>query len=127
MAQLAGHWPLPELDSPFLGSSARRTMLATFEALLPDPTQAEGCTADLDAFLATSDPVVGGQLVLGLGLLEHWGGAGLLSFSRFSRLSIDERLGVLEDWSVSRLAIRRQIATALRKAVMFTWYSRPET
>ena len=120
-AQLVGHRPFAELKSPFLGSSPRRTLTAAFEALLPDPTYASGCTESVDQFLATGDPVVGHQLALGLRVLEHW--SGVSRFTRFSRMDIAQRQQVLDAWCSSGFGLQRQIANAVRKVVLFTWYA----
>ena len=92
--QLWGHRPMAAVDSPFLGSAGRRTLEGALEALLPEGAPVDVVAADVDRFLAAGDPVIGGQLVLALGALEHLGGAGV---RRFSRLSRDERTAVLED------------------------------
>jgi hypothetical protein len=122
--QLWGHRPMAAIDSPFLGSAGRRTLEGALEALLPEGAAVETVAADVDRFLAAGDPVIGGQLVLALGALEHLGGAG---FRRFSRLSRDERTAVLEGWRTSALGPKRRIADALRRVALFSWYARPET
>ena len=126
-AQAFGHRGFPALDSPFLGTSGHHTLQAALEALLPRPEDAVGMADDVDAFLAAGDPVLGGQLVLGLTVLEHTGGAGPFSFNRFSRLPIARRALVLEGWRRSILPPRRQIADALRRIAFFTLYARPSS
>jgi len=126
-AQLVGHRPLADRSSPFLGSSARSTLHSAFEALLPDPTKASVCTEDVDAFLASGDPVMGQQLQLALHVLEHMGGMGFPFSQRFTRQSIDERRAVIHAWRTSRIQTKRQIGEAVRKVVLFTWFSRPES
>lgn len=126
-AQLIGHRGLASVESPFLGSSARQTLEAVFEALLPAGVDAVACTEDVDAFLAAGDPVMGQQLALGLNVLEHWSGFGLFTFTRFTRMSIDQRLDVLDEWAQSGYGLQRQIAAAVRKVVLFTWYAKPES
>lgn len=120
-----GHRPLAPVDS-FLGS-ARHTLAAAFEALLPSPERAEALAADVDAFLGAGDPVLSGQLRLALHVLEHLGGTGLFRFERFSRLSVERRAEVLEDWRSSRVGPKRQIGDAVRRVVLFTWYSHPDS
>jgi len=123
-----GHRPLEPVPSPFLGASARHTLGAVFEALAPDGASGLDEVVDgVDRFLSRGDPVQGEQLRLALGVLEHLGGAGVFSFSRFSRLDLAERRAVLESWRVSRVATKRQIADALRRVVLFTWYSLPQS
>ena|SRR5687768_1523917 len=118
-----GHRPLGRGGgSPFLGSSARGTLEAALDALLPDGAPVQAVAEDVDRFLAAGDPVVGGQLGLALAVLEH--GCGLRRFSRLDRAA---RTAVLEGWRVSSFGPRRQIADALRRVAMFSWYSRPET
>jgi len=125
LGQVVGHWPLGPAASPFLGASAHTTLLSVFEALLPEGTDAGPLTDGVDAFLANGDPVVGGQLRLALHVLEHLGGAGPLAFRRFSRQPRARRVEILEAWRLSGSATKRQIAVALRKVVLFTWYSSP--
>ena len=127
VAQAVGHRPLGTVDSPFLGSAARRTLEAALQALLPDGAPVSEVAQGVDAFLAQGDPVVGGQLVVALGVLEHLGGAGPLSFARFSRRDLGDRRAILEAWRRSGLGPKRQIADALRRLALFSWYSRPET
>jgi hypothetical protein len=124
-AQIFGHRPLGELDSPFLDSSARRTLLAACEALLPTLQAAEWATGAVDDFLAQGDPILAGQLRMALGALEHWPGG--LRMSRFSRLSVQERRQVLTRWGQSPLGIKRQIAVAVTKTVLFTHYAHPDS
>lgn len=120
-----GHRPLGKpAESPFLGPSARGTLEASLEALLPDGAPFVAVAADVDRFLAGGDPVVGGQLILALGVLEHLGGG---TFRRFSRLGREERTAVLEGWRTSAFGPKRQIAEALRKVALFSWYAREET
>jgi hypothetical protein len=127
VGQVVGHWPLRPVGSPFLGSAARTTLAAALEALLPDGAPVEPIASDVDRFLAGSDPVLGGQLVLALTVLEHTAGVGLLSFRRFSRLDRQARVAVLEGWRTSSVGLRRQIADAVRRLALFSWYTRPES
>ena len=124
-----GHRPLASAapSSPFLGSSARATLEAALEALLPASAPIAALAADVDAFVAGGDPVVGGQLVVALRVLEHAGGAGLLRFSRFSRIGVAERARVLQDWRRSRFATKRRIADAVRRIALFSWYAHPDS
>ncbi len=123
--QLAGHRPLASLDSPMLGSAGRRTLLAASEALLPSPDDAAWAAGAVDDFLATGDPIQGEALRLALSVLEHWPGG--LRFSRFSRLTPEQRRQVLQDWCRSPIGPKRQIAVAVTKTVLFTHYARPES
>lgn len=120
-----GHRPLPARPAVFLGAPGLATLTAAFEALLPDGAPFEEVAADVDAFLATSDPDLGGQLVLALTALEHLGGFAPWSLRRFSRLDRAERLAVIEGWRVSRFGPKRQIADAVRRVALFSWYTRP--
>lgn len=119
-----GHRPLARLTSPFLGSGPKCTLTAVFEALLPMADALE-LADDVDSFLAAGDPIIGGQLRLALQVLEHLGGAGPLSFRRFSRLSVEDRVAVLDSWCHSSIALKRQIHQALHKTAVFTWYTHP--
>ncbi len=124
-AQVLGRWPASQA-SPFLGSSARRALEAAFDALLPDPGHAPRLAEGVDGFLAGSDPVVAGQLRVALLVLERAGGLSLLSFQAFSERSREDREAILAAWERSRLGPKRQIAAALRKVAMFSYYSQPE-
>lgn len=128
LARAWGHRPLAGApDGAFLGPSARATLQAALEALLPDGADAAAVAADVDAFLAAGDPVLGGQLRLALGALEHLAGVGPLTTVRFSRMPLGRRREVLEAWRVSGLGPKRRIADALRRVALFSWYTRPET
>ena len=126
VGQLVGHRPLRAVGSPFLGSAGRTTLAAALEALLPDGAPFDQVAGDVDQFLAGSDPVLGGQLVLALTVLEHSADLGPLSFRRFSRLDRVERTAVLEAWRTSSVGLRRQIADAVRRLALFSWYTRPD-
>ena len=125
LGQAVGHWPLASEASPFLGSSARHTLQAAFEALLPAEADAATLVEGVDRFLASGDPVLGGQLRLALHVLEHFGGAGPFAFRRFSRLPVARRAAVLGAWQRSAFTPKRQIAAAVRKVAVFTWWSSP--
>lgn len=125
LAQAVGHRPFPPGESPFLGTSARHTLQAAFEALLPPEADAKTLVDGVDRFLAQGDPVLGGQLRLALHVLEHFGGAGPLAFRRFSREPLARRTEVLVGWERSSFAPKRQIAAAVRKVAVFTWWSNP--
>jgi hypothetical protein len=127
VGQLWGHRPMEPADSPFLGASARTTLVAVLSALLPEDAPHAEVADEIDRFLAAGDPVVGGQLVLALGALEHLGGSGPLAFSRFSRRSRTERTEVLEGWRLSAFGPKRRIGDALRRVALFGWYARPST
>lgn len=114
-----GHRPMPSAASPFLGSSARTTLEAALEVLLPVEGVASELAAGVDAFLAGDDPLVGAELRLALNALEH---AGL---RRFSRLSPDARVERLQSWEGSSITTKRQIFQALRRVAMFSWYTNP--
>lgn len=127
VAQAIGHRPLGSVPSPFLGAGGRRTLEAALQAFLPDGAPVSEVAEGVDAFLAQGDPVLGGQLVVALGVLEHLGGAGPLSFARFSRRPLGDRRAILEAWRRSGFGPKRQIADALRRLALFSWYARPET
>ncbi|HHO52759.1 MAG TPA: hypothetical protein ENK18_18255 [Deltaproteobacteria bacterium] len=133
---LAGGWlvaqglgqrpPSGASSGAFLGASALGTLIATLEALLPGGADARAVAIDVDAFLAQGDRVLGGQLQLALGVLEHSAALSPLASVRFSRLSVAQRRHVIETWRRSRWGTRRRIADALRRLALFSWYSRPE-
>lgn len=120
-----GHRPVEQRSSPFLGSAALVTLTAVFEALLPEEVECAELVAGVDAFLAEGDPILGGQLRLALGALEHLGGAGPLSFVGFSRLPRARRIEVLKAWHGSSWGTKRQIADAVRRVALFTYYTQP--
>ena len=122
-----GHRPLGATASPFLGSAARRTLVKAFEAILPSLEDAEIAADGVDGFLAEGDPVPAGQLWMALVLLEHTGGLGPLQIHRFSRLDLEQRRAVLAAWQTSAIGLQRQVFAAVRKAAIFSHYSRPET
>jgi hypothetical protein len=124
LGHLWGHRPIGGSAGPFLGASARRTLEAALEALLPEGASPAEVAEGVDRFLVGSDPAVGGQLRLALGVLEHVGGAGPLAFSSFSRLPLERRREVLEGWRGSRVGALRQVADALRRVALFAWYTR---
>ena len=74
---------------------------------------------------ADSDPVLSGQLRVALRLLEQAGGFRPWSNARFSDRSREEREAILAAWERSRIGPLRQVAAALRKVAMFSYYSRP--
>ncbi|MEQ1501541.1 MAG: hypothetical protein ABMB14_04890 [Myxococcota bacterium] len=122
-----GHRPVDGPPGVFLGRQTRATLVAALEVLLPDGAPASEVADDVDRFLAGSDPVLGGQLALALGLLEHLGGTGILRFARFSRRPRAERAQVLDAWQRSGFGAKRQVAAAIRKVALFSWYARPAT
>ena len=122
----AGHWPVARIPSSFLGAGPKSTLKAAFEVLLPATDQLDSMVDGVDDFLAQGDPVLGGQLRLALQVLEHLGGASPISFRRFTRLSVEDRAVVLERWRGSGVGTKRQIADAIRKVAVFTYYSLPE-
>ena len=119
VALAVGHVPLGPLDSPFLGSSPRRTLQAVLEVLLPVPAEAERIAANVDAFLVTDDPALGAELRMALGVVEHWG------LVRFSRRSLEARRATLEAMEQSALGLRRQIFQALRRLALFSYFADP--
>ncbi|MFZ5476311.1 MAG: hypothetical protein ACOZNI_05995 [Myxococcota bacterium] len=105
------------VGSPCLGESARATLEAAFEVLLPDGAKAAAYAEGVDTFLAAGDPAAAAQLRLALGVLEH---AGLVPFSRRSP---EARVEVLRAWERSRWALKRQIFQGLRRTASFSWYA----
>ncbi len=115
--------PLPQLDSPCLGSGPLRTLQLALAALLDDDDRAASLARGVDTFLATGDPVAASQLRMALRLLEH----GSVLFGRFSRLDADGRVTVLRAWEGSRVNTRRQVFQALRRLAAFSGYSDPRS
>lgn len=125
--QLWAHRPLPAPpESLALGASALRTLSEALDALLPEPDLAPVIAREIDAFLATGDPVQLARLRVALQALEHLGGAGPLRFTRFSRLPRAERRAVVERWRRSRWGTQRQIVQAIRTLGVLSYYARPE-
>jgi hypothetical protein len=127
LGQAWGHRPVAGPDGASLSQAALATLTAALEVFLPEGAPVSQIAADIDTFLAHSDPVMVEDLSVALLVLEHSGGAGPLSFSRFSRLSLPQRAEVLARWQRSSLLTRRRIADALRRTAVFTWYARPES
>ena len=124
-AALVGHRP-GSGDSAFLGASALATLTGAFEALLPSEADSAALARGVDAFLAADDPVLAHQLRLALWVLEHVGTrAG--GTRGFSRLGVEARRELLAAWRVSAMGTKRQIADAVRKTALFTWYSHPDS
>ncbi|MCP4809420.1 MAG: hypothetical protein GY913_18575 [Proteobacteria bacterium] len=116
-----GHRPMPSADSPFLGSSARQTLEAALDALVPIEGKSAALAAGVDAFLAGDDPLLGAELRLALTALEHGG------LRRFSRLDLAGRTERLAAWESSSINTKRQIFQALRRVAMFSWYTSSES
>ncbi|MEZ4241138.1 MAG: hypothetical protein R3F59_34260 [Myxococcota bacterium] len=124
-AHAVGHRPVGGPAGRALSVGPRATLQAALEAQLPRDAPVAAITADVDRFLAAGDPVVLGQLDVALLLLEHLGGAGPIGFRRFTRLDRDARVAVLERWRVAAFGPKRQIAGAVRRIALFSYYSRP--
>ena len=118
-----GHRPL--VGTGGVLGAGRHTLAAAFEILLPAQADCAQLAAEVDAFLGEGDPVLAGQLRTALALLEHTGGARPWRVQRFSLQSRQARQAVLSRWRVSRLGVHRQIADAVRRVALFTWYSNP--
>jgi hypothetical protein len=91
-------------------------------ASLEDDEAARVTAEALDLHFATTGALVAPDFALALAVLE-FGRAG----RRFSRLSTEEAAAELDAWARSGVAVRRQIARAVRDAARFTWFSREET
>jgi hypothetical protein len=115
-----GHRPVEGPGARALSEAQLATLMACFELLLPEPGPARDLALGVDAFLV-SDPQAAGELGMALGLFEHWG------WTRFSRLTLDERRARLLAWEASPVGLRRQIFQALRRTAMFSWFSGPES
>ena len=97
---------------------------AVVEVFLPEG-EGPRVAAAIDAFLvASGDPVLVGELSLGLGVVDHLGG-GLIR--RFSARPLDERRAIFEAWSLSELGLKRQLFQAMRRLALFSFYADPVT
>ena len=101
------------------------TLIQACRVSLDDEEAGLGAAEDLDRYFAGPGADQVPDLALALGVLEFLP-AGLRP-RRFSKLSLSEAASVLEGWELSGLAVRRQIARALRDAARFTWFAREET
>lgn len=114
-----------------LGDGPYRTLHALADAVLPAPPTVTWDAGSLRVAerLATLFEEGGEELLetarAGLQLLEH--GPVSSDLSRFSRASQEQRLSILRAWADSRVPVKRLVASSLRRAVMFTAYSTPET
>jgi hypothetical protein len=95
---------------------------AAAEVMVPDgPVPPDRIAAALDAELAVAgDPMLTDMRTV-LSLMEH-GTALSLSPRRFTALSPDARLEVLDDWARSRFNLRRAAYQALRGFVIYFAY-----
>ena len=86
-----------------------------------------GTAQNIDAFVAGTSPAASRALAFALRLLEWFPFfISPLRMRRFTRLSIDERAGLLDAWERSRLRPLRQLIHSLKLLVMTNFYSRPE-
>ncbi len=81
----------------------------------------------VDGYLAKLEPGAQRDVKALLQLLEHAGGFGVASFSRFSRLREDKQDAVLRAWQSSAIALYRQGLQGLRTLVFLGYYSSPKT
>ncbi len=100
------------------------TLIQACRVSLDDEEAGLGAAQDLDRYFSGPGADQVPDLALALGVLEFLP-AGMRP-RRFSSLSLPEAAAVLEDWELSSLAVRRQIARALRDAARFTWFAREE-
>ena len=116
-----------------LGAGPYRTLHALADAVLPQPPQVPWDAGSLRVAERLAGLLVGsGDEVLdaaraGLRLLEHAPISTELSMSRFSRAARTERQSILRAWAESRVAVKRLVASSLRRAVVFTAYASEET
>ncbi len=86
-----------------------------------------GTVATLDALCAGLDPALSRPLPTLMRLVE-WGPLVFdFTFTRFSRMSPEQRDASLRAWMTSRLALRRKAFFALRNLAFLGWWSQPET
>jgi hypothetical protein len=83
--------------------------------------------ATIDALCRRLDPGISGTLPLALRLFDYGPILFDLSFSRFSRMSDEQKDASLDAWLTSRLALRRTAFLALRNLAFLGYYSQPET
>ena len=114
-----GHRPVEGPDAQALTEAQLATLVACFECLLPEAGPAQELAQGVDAFLV-SDPFAAGELGMALSVLEHWG------WTRFSRLSFEQRVDRLKAWEASPVGLQRQIFQALRRTAVFSWFSGPK-
>jgi hypothetical protein len=127
LGHAAGHRPMQTPPEAPLGPAQQHTLICAFEALLPPEANPEEIALGFARHMAAGDPAVAEELGVALMVLEHLGGTGPVSFSRFSRQSLEERYHVLEAWRRSSMGVKRQIYQGIRQAALFSWYTRPST
>jgi hypothetical protein len=81
----------------------------------------------LDALCVGLDPALSRPLPMLMRAIE-WGPLLFeLTFTRFSRMTPEQRDASLRAWMTSRLALRRKAFFALRNLAFLGWWSQPET
>ncbi|MGH9388635.1 MAG: gluconate 2-dehydrogenase subunit 3 family protein [Vicinamibacteria bacterium] len=112
-----------------LNAKEYRTFLAAAETFLPslekgDPTVGDVHAGEyIDAVLSLVRSEVQEQVKQALSIFEHAPAVFNLKFARFTELSPEDRLSVLESWRDSALGFRRQLYRALRNLSCASYYS----
>ena len=112
-----------------LNAKEYRIFLAAAATFLPplgegDPTVEDVHAAEyIDAALGLTRREVQDQVKQALAVFEHAPPLFDLRFSRFTKLSAEDRFSVLASWRDSSLGFRRQLYKALRNLAYASYYS----
>ncbi|MEE9608996.1 MAG: hypothetical protein V3U03_14750 [Myxococcota bacterium] len=119
----------PAFFDPWETEVLTQIMERVVETGLPDAPRVRDtrAVATVDALCHTLPPGVSGQLPLALRLFEYGPLLFDLQFSRFTRMSDEQKDASLEAWMTSRLSVRRMAFTGVRNLCFFGYYSQDET
>jgi hypothetical protein len=122
------HFPDGEPAPRSLSRKELLVLAAAVERLVapdgPDAPQGDAFAIAhwIDDYLASMDPAMQRDVSALLQLLEHGSSMFRLGATRFTRMSSEERDETLQDWSDSRLAVRRQGFQGLRALAFLGYY-----
>lgn len=133
--RIAIGYPDPERRYHALRPAEVAFLARASEAMYPPggAIRAAGADADLpgyvDRFVAASQPQIRLLLHLLFYLIEHatllFPAPGLGGMRRFSSLSAEQRVAVLDGWADSRFFVRRLVFTSLRALLTMGYFAHP--